>query len=242
VPTLPALERKTGALPSPRRTTAGTRQNAPPSGAWRLVYQHLRDAIVRLELAPGAPISEKDLAQRFGVSRTPVREAIQRLADERLIEIFPQAGTFVGRIPYDELPEAMVIRKALERTTVAAAAERASRSQTLSLASLIEQQREAAAIDDHAAFHQGDELFHAKIAEIAGYPGIWRLVLQVKTQVDRFRRTTLSLPHRMAAVVAEHEAVLAGIDRGDPTLAAEAMAKHLDAVLPKEAVNGIAPG
>src|SRR5690606_11520227 len=141
----------------------------------------------------------------------PAREAMQRLADEGLVEIFPQSGTFVARIPYEELPEAMVIRKALEKTTASMAATMVTRSQVLTLASVIEQQREAAEADNPSAFHRGDELFHAKLAEIAGYPGIWKLVLQVKTQVDRFRRLTLVLPHRMVGVIDEHTKIPAAI-------------------------------
>lgn len=183
-------------------------------------------------IQPGDKISENDLARRFGVSRTPAREAMQRLADEGLLEIFPQSGTFVARIPYEELPEAMVIRKSLERTTASMAATLATRSQVLTLASIIEQQREAATAKDASGFHRADELFHAKLAEIAGYPGIWKLVLQVKTQVDRFRRLTLVVPHRMFAVIEQHERILEAIQKADPEAAGQAMVAHLDSVLP----------
>ncbi|HEY4201135.1 MAG TPA: GntR family transcriptional regulator [Devosiaceae bacterium] len=209
-----------------------TRQPRREAATWRLIYQSVRERIVAVEMQPGDKISENELAQLHGVSRTPVREAMQRLADEGLVEIFPQSGTFVARIPYEELPEAMVIRKALENTTATIAAGRATRSQILTLASIIEQQREAAAASDRSAFHRADELFHAKLAEIAGYPGIWRLVLQVKTQVDRFRQLTLILPRRMFAVIEEHEQVLRAIEKADPQAAAEAMMHHLDSVLP----------
>lgn len=182
---------------------------------------------------PGEPLQEKEVALAFGISRTPVREATQRLADERLIEIFPQSGTFVARIPVKELPEAMVIRKALETTTARMAAETATKSQILTLASIIEQQREASAADDIDLFHRADEAFHAKIAEISGYPGIWRVVLQVKTQVDRFRQLTLTMPRRMVVVTEDHEKILSGIMQRDPDAAGRAMARHLDAVLPE---------
>ncbi len=185
-----------------------------------------------LRLKPGDPISEKEVAARYGVSRTPVREAIQRLADERLVEIFPQSGTFVARIPYGDLPEAMVIRKALETASVRLATEKATRSQLLALATIVEQQREAAEANDRGAFHRADEAFHAKIAEISGFPGIWRQVLQVKVQVDRYRRLTLSQEGRMAQVIADHERILAGITAGNPQDAEIGMALHLDAVLP----------
>ncbi|ODS96076.1 MAG: GntR family transcriptional regulator [Devosia sp. 66-14] len=202
------------------------------ASAWRLVYQNLRDDIVSLRLKPGDPISEKEVAARYGVSRTPVREAIQRLADERLVEIYPQSGTFVARIPYDDLPEAMIIRKALETASVRLAAEKATRSQLLALATIVEQQREAAEANDRGAFHRADEAFHAKIAEVSGFPGIWRQVLQVKVQVDRYRRLTLSQQGRMAQVIADHERILAGIAAGNADDAERGMAHHLDAVLP----------
>ncbi len=78
--------------------------------------------IADLRLAPGAPIHEKDLAQTYGVSRTPVREAIAKLVEEGLVSVFPQAGTFVSRIPFHDLPEALVIRRSLEETSARLAA------------------------------------------------------------------------------------------------------------------------
>ena len=144
------------------------------------------------------PISEGEIASSYGVSRTPVREAILKLSDEGLVEIFPQSGIIVSRIPIAALPEAIVIRRALEETTARLTAERATPSQILALHSIVERQREADAAGDRDAFHQADELFHATIAEIAGYPGIWKLILQVKVHVDRFRQLTLPQRGRMA--------------------------------------------
>lgn len=187
-----------------------------------------------MHLRPGDPINEKEIASHYGLSRTPVREAMQRLADERLIEVFPQSGTFVARIPYDDLPEAMVIRKALETASVRLAAEKATKSQVLALATIVEQQREAAEANDQTTFHRADEAFHAKIAEISGFPGIWRQVLQVKVQVDRYRRMTLAQEGRMAQVIADHERILACITASSPEDAVSEMAHHLDAVLPEK--------
>ena len=121
-----------------------------------------------------------------------MREAILKLSDEGLLDIFPQSGIFVSRIPLAALPEAIIIRKALEATTAQMAAQRATTSQILHLHSILERQREANAAGDNDAFHQADETFHAAIAEIAGYPGIWTLIQQVKVHVDRYRRLTLA--------------------------------------------------
>ena len=127
--------------------------------------------MVSLHRRPGEAVSEAEIALSYGVSRTPVREAILKLSDEGLLEIFPQSGIFVSRIPLAALPEAIVIRKALEATTAQMAAERATASQILNLHSILERQREANAAGDSDTFHRADEMFHATIAEVAGISG-----------------------------------------------------------------------
>ena len=149
------------------------------------------------------------------MSRTPVREAILKLSDEGLLEIYPQSGIFVSRIPLAALPEAIIIRKALEETTARLAAERATSSQILALHSVLERQREASAAGDSDAFHQADEMFHATVADVAGYPGIWKFIQQVKVHVDRYRLLTLPQLGRIAKVIVEHEAVLTAIEAHD---------------------------
>jgi DNA-binding GntR family transcriptional regulator len=156
------------------------------------VYADLRAELVALERLPGEPISEVELAKSYGFSRTPVREALGRLADEGLVEIFPQSGTFVARIPLAALPEAIVIRKALEETSARLAAERAQRSQIIALLAHLGRQREASRVGDRSAFHQADEAFHRAIAEAAGYGGIWTLVEQVKVHIDRYRAANVA--------------------------------------------------
>ncbi|MGQ9369294.1 GntR family transcriptional regulator [Azospirillum sp. ST 5-10] len=192
------------------------------------VYRALREDIVSLRRKPGDPIVEKQLAETFGVSRTPVREAVLKLADEGLVEIFPQSGTFVSRIPLPALPEAGLIRRSLEGTVVRLAAERASRSQIAQLRTHLAKQLEADAAHDLDGFHQADEAFHATIAEIAGAPGVWTVVRAVKVQVDRCRRLTLPVAGHIAKAIAEHEAIVDAIAAHDPERAARAVSDHLD--------------
>jgi DNA-binding GntR family transcriptional regulator len=213
----PAMVRRNG---RPRTATAASR-----------IYADLRAELVSLQRRPGEAISEAEIAFSYGVSRTPVREAILKLSDEGLVEIFPQSGINVSRISIAALPEAIVVRRALEETTTRMAAERATASQILALHSVVERQREADVAYDRDAFHQADELFHATIAEIAGYPGIWKLILQVKVNVDRFRQLTLPQAGRMATVIAEHERILSAIEAHDAGRAAAAMAKHIERLL-----------
>ena len=209
------------AKPLPRTVQRGTTVAAG-------IYRDLRADIVSARRKPGDPITEKQIAEAYGVSRTPVREAVLKLADEGLIEIFPQSGTFVSRIPVAALPEATVIRKALEQATVRLAAARATRSQVTELHACLERQRECETAGDVDGFHESDEAFHALIAEIAGYPGFWTLTQQVKVQVDRCRRLTLPVSVDIGKVIAEHEAITNAIADRDPESAAQSLSRHLD--------------
>ncbi len=212
---------------------AGPRRSGRPRAATASarVYSDLRAELVSLQRRPGEAISEAEIALSYGVSRTPVREAILKLSDEGLVEIFPQSGIFVARIPLAALPEAIIIRKALEETTARLAAERATSSQILNLHSILERQREASAAADRELFHQADEAFHATIADVATYPGIWKLILQVKVHVDRYRRLTLPQQGRMGQVITEHEVIMSAIERHDVAGAGIAMGKHLERLL-----------
>jgi GntR family transcriptional regulator, rspAB operon transcriptional repressor len=213
---------------STRRPWAG---GASARGIGARIYADLRAELVALERLPGESISEAELARSYGFSRTPVREALRKLADEGLVEIFPQSGTFAARIPLGALPETVVIRKALEETSARLAAGRAQRSQVIALLAQLERQREASRAGDRNAFHQADEAFHGAIAEAAGYRGIWTLVEQVKVHVDRYRRLTLPQEGRMTRAIREHAAIAAAIESRDGARAAEAMGVHLDGLL-----------
>ncbi|MGI3903340.1 MAG: GntR family transcriptional regulator [Janthinobacterium lividum] len=220
----PAQTIKGGRLPGPLSARGRTR---PVPAAMR-IRTELREAIASLRLAPGVPILEKDLAQTYGVSRTPVREAMAKLVEEGLVSVFPQAGTFVSRIPFHDLPEALVIRRSLEETSARLAA---VKGRADGIAAALAAARAVAAAGDEAQFHAADEAFHAAVAEAAGYPGLWLVVQQVKVQVDRFRRLTLPQAGRFTRVLAEHEAVLKAIAARDPDAAASAMGAHIGGLL-----------
>jgi DNA-binding GntR family transcriptional regulator len=199
-----------------------------PNSSAHVIYRALRAEIVAMRRRPGEPISEKEIALAHGVSRTPVREALLRLVDDLLVDIRPQSGTFVARIPLAALPEAILVRKALEELTSRLAAERATDAHIAGLRDIMEQQRRMARRGDRDRFHEADEAFHAGIAEAAGHPGIWLLVEQVKVHVDRYRRLTLPVPGRMERVIDEHGTIVAAIEAHDPVRAATCMIEHLE--------------
>lgn len=202
------------------------------ASASSIVETDLRNAIIAMVLTPGTALNEKELTTRYGVSRTPVREALIRLKEEGLVEIFPQAGTFVSRIPAAAIPEAVVIREALESAAAVRVARLGDKSSLDRLDSLIADQHEAARLGDQETFHNADEAFHAAISEAAGFPGIWRMAQTAKTQIDRSRRLTLPVPGRMEMVITEHLRIIDAMRRGDETGVRQAIAIHVGTILP----------
>jgi len=200
--------------------------------ASRRVYLWLRRRIVEMDMLPGTRVVERDIAEEFGTSRTPVHEAVQRLADEGLIEIVPRSGTFVARIPLDALEEANLVRHALETAIIEKAAQRVQPADAARLRDILAEQEAAIASNDFATFHRTDERFHALLAELSGYPGVWPIIQQAKTQMDRYRQLTLPLEGRMLDVLEEHRAVVEAIEARDPEKAVAAMREHLDHVMP----------
>src|SRR3954452_5329577 len=119
------------------------------------IYDALRDAIVRVAVRPGQAISETEMAASFGVSRTPIREALIRLADDGLVDIYPQAGTFVSRIDLAAVREAQFVRQTLE---TAVAIQAASTSSGVAVFERILQRQEQAIRDgDFGEFFASDE-------------------------------------------------------------------------------------
>lgn len=198
------------------------------TGASEGVYRDLKRRILRLDLAPGEALSEPHLAQHYDLSRTPVREALIRLSDEGLVDIVPKSGTTVARIPLALLPEAIFVRLALEKATCRQAAMGATDSAVLRLEACIALQREVADQTDIEAFHLADEQFHATLADVAGFPGIWTLVERAKMHIDRYRRLTLPQHGRMPMVIDEHLAIVAALRLRNPDAAEEAMKRHLE--------------
>ncbi len=172
------------AFPRPERPTKLRR--VTNAGA---IFDRLYADILALRMPPGMLLQEKRIAEEFNVSRTPVREALLRLSEGGLVDIYPQSGTVVSRVPVSAIPEAVVVRKSLEGTTVERAAEVATAADIDRLNSIISRQRSLAALGDTSAFHEEDEAFHEAVAEIAGYPGIWT-ISQDGQGADRPRPTT----------------------------------------------------
>jgi DNA-binding GntR family transcriptional regulator len=192
------------------------------------VYSVLREMILTGRLGPGASLDEKGLAVRLQVSRTPVHEAVKKLADEGLVEVRAQSGTAVAPLDRAQIEQAHVIRRALEGESAQHAARHVTPAWLNRLADI--QLLHAAAIRRRAyadAIFQ-DDAFHRTIAEISGYPMLWRAIEISKAQLDRCRHLTIPLEGRGLATLAEHQAIVDALRARDPEASGVAMRAHLD--------------
>ena len=189
----------------------------------------LRGKVVHNDWVPGAQLSEAEVAKAFGVSRQPVREAFIKLAEEGLVEIRPQRGTFVRKISASAVLDARFVREAIEADVVRLVAQAPDPATLQELGRLIEAQRKVAG-NEPRAFVPLDDAFHRTLAQAAGRNYAWSVIESLKSQMDRVRQlSTRKFP--MARLIAQHEAVVAAIAAGDPAGAEAAMREHLRAIL-----------
>ncbi|MET8472271.1 GntR family transcriptional regulator [Streptomyces sp. NPDC006422] len=210
-----------------RHTTAGT---TPRESNRVRVHALLRARITSLELPPGAPLSENELAAELDVSRTPVREALILLGEESLVDIFPKLGTFVSRISVDAVLEAQFMREALELAALREAVKRASDEDVAALRAILDAQRAALDAGDDDTFFEEDEAFHRRLMETSGHRTLWRTVTTAKAHLDRARRLSLPLPHRIEHLIDEHRLVVDALEDRDAARAEQALRGHLQTV------------
>lgn len=197
----------------------------------RQVTRALRQAIVTMHLAPGEMLSEQDLARRFGVSRSPVREALIKLAEAGLVRVLPQRGTQVVKISRASVEDARFIREAVESAVVREAALRAGPAIIAELNASLTRQRRAQRAKTTEEFLDLDEEFHRLLAEAAGRPAAWQMIEDVKPQMDRVRFLDMAKATPRHVVIAQHVTIVDAIKARDPNAAANAMHVHLSEIL-----------
>jgi len=195
-----------------------------------LVYAALRGRIRDLELPPGAPLRKDELAAEFCVSRAPIGDAIARLADEGLVEVFPQHGSFVAAIRASDVREGLFIRVGLETEAMREAATAADPALVAALDGNLAAQAKALASGDMDGFFGLDEAMHALIFSAVGHGRAQRLLDSARAPLDRVRKLALPEPGRAQSTLAEHRRLVEAIRMGDPEFAAAAMRAHLAAV------------
>lgn len=203
---------------------AGAQTSGPLSAR---VYLALRDAILSLAYPPGSMLRKAAICEALGVSRSPVSEAMARLAAEGLVDVVPQSGTRVSRFSMDEIREASFMREALEGAAAAKLAVDHTPEQLAQLSRSLRLQQLLLEDGDSAGFYEADEAFHALLMDQTGYPHFAATVSTISLKLKRPRILILPSEGRSAEVLAEHSAIVEAIRNRDPEAAQQATRFHL---------------
>jgi DNA-binding GntR family transcriptional regulator len=211
-----------------RKATKRTGTNGASTRLADRIRQAIEEDILAGRLAPGTKLDEDGLAERHGASRTPVREALQHLASQGLIELRPHAGAYVPTRSVVELAEMFEPMAFLEGACAALAARRHSADDRRLLAAAHDRCAEAAKRDDPVAFYAANRHFHGCIYHAAHNRYLAAQTTQLANRLEAYRREATFHPGLMSLTMAEHERILAAIFAMDEVVAGAQMRSHLD--------------
>lgn len=190
----------------------------------------MAEAILSGEFAPGSRLDEQLLAQRYAVSRTPVREALRQLATTGLIEVRPRRGAVVARVSPAQLEELFVAMGELEATCARLAALSMAPTERRRLQALHDQMKLLAKTNDAVAFADANHMLHTMIYAGAHNAVLAETTASIRRRLGPFRRAQFHLEGRLPRSLSEHDAVVAAIIRGDAPAAHAAMLHHVTLV------------
>ncbi|MRV70315.1 FCD domain-containing protein [Duganella sp. FT92W] len=209
----------------------GTFDLAKGPSASTQIYDYLRAKIVSLEFTPGTVLPRPELARFFNVSVTPVRDALLRLEEEGLVDIFPQHATRVREVDLDSARHAQFLRLALELEVARTLASQEDSSVPARLRQLVETQRSCWARKDVEGFIAADQEFHRHLFTAANAERLWHTLRARSGNMDRLRRLHLPLNNKAESVLRQHAELVDAIEQRDPALAEDRVRRHLGGTL-----------
>jgi DNA-binding GntR family transcriptional regulator len=193
-----------------------------------VAYERLKRMIVTAEIPPGTPLNESALVTRLGIGRTPVREALRRLASERLIVIFPRRGMLVGQLGLPEIQQLFEARLTVESDLARLAAIRADSGEIATLVKLNDAVHDAESDGSFALFLEVDQRLHREIARIARNNFLAEVADRILTLNDWLWHVHLARYGTNASDYASHDRIIAAITDHDPAGARQAMLDHIE--------------
>lgn len=192
----------------------------------------LRERIITLDLAPGKNLSRGEIAEFYGVSQTPVRDAMMRLEEEGLLYIYPQSKTEVSKIDIDHAKETQFLRLSLEIEVTRQLCSNSNISHVLSIAEhALQSQKQALGMGDLDIFSEHDRAFHRAFFEAAKVSELWDLVTERSGHIDRLRNLNLPDPGKASEIIACHQRILDAVKSCNITTAEAEVRGHLTGTL-----------
>jgi DNA-binding GntR family transcriptional regulator len=194
------------------------------------LYHKLRKLIINNTFTPGERLVDKEIAELFGVSKQPVRDACARLAEARLLKILPQRGTFVMKISPLEVENGQFIREAVETAIARRVALKMDAEDLKALDRNLLEQAASANTGDMPRFLDLDEAFHRILAMSIGCAAAWDAIENIKASMDRVRYLSLQEESPANSLIQQHARIVESIRNGNPQAAEDAMRSHLQGI------------
>ena len=191
------------------------------------IYKNLHQQIIDMSLVPGSVLSKQDIATSFGVSPSPVRDALLQLQSEGLVDIVPQSKTTVSLIDVQDARELHFLRLSVEIEVVRELTKSITEAQINELKTWTERLSLELKAGNNSAFRIADTAFHAQQYAFAGVPGIADLIQSRRGHYDRIRGLYLSFGQRQRTVIKEHRNIIAALEAKDPVAAEREVREHL---------------
>ncbi len=191
------------------------------------ILQELRADIISQQLKPGQAVREGDLARRYGISRTPIREMLRKLEQEDLVKIVPNKGVVVSELTTQDVEEILDIRLSLETVAAGRAAANITNAQLADLREIDRELDKAVEMQDSITSLRLDSRLHNLILESAGNARAHKIIKNLMSQILRVRFVSAHKPGRIDSTVAEHKRIVSALLERDPEMAEEAMKDHL---------------
>lgn len=192
-----------------------------------IVFESLREAIIKGELEPGKRLMEIQLAQKMGVSRTPIREAIRQLELEGLVIMEPRRGAYVAGLSMEDVTNVLEIRGALEGLAASLAAQRATKEEVEELSHIVERFSAYAKESNIQGLIEQDVAFHDIIYKSTGNERLLQLISSLREQVQRFRVAYISQFDNASDLLKEHQQILQAIQDKDGEKARKIAEDHI---------------
>ncbi len=190
-------------------------------------YQQVKRVILEHQIPLGGKLNEGELAATLGISRTPIREAINRLEKEGLVEIFPQRGAFVVKFSEKDIFELFLIRENLEGLAIYLAAKKLNEKDLARLEGCIQGFIEPFTDQDIQRYAREDFKFHQTIILLSGAQRLINLISTLYDHIRIFRLTTMGLSDRMKTSLNEHRWIITSLRKGNPEASEQRMRQHL---------------
>ena len=191
------------------------------------VADRLRDQIYQQELNPGDAIDEMALCERFGISRTPLREALKVLDSEGLVELIPRKGSFVRSMDIEELNELFPVMAVLEGLCAREAVEHCKEQDLKQLNTMHEKLETYAAEGNIDAYYEQNFVFHQAIQDLSANKWLQRIIGDLRKVLRLARHMQLTIPGRLQASLKEHQQIMQAFNQHDPEMADQCMQNHL---------------